>query len=559
MAPGVDYRQLQAPAQVDTSLPDSGAAARAAALGQAFKEFEGVSADVYKQASTQAGALAGAASGATGHPDYKTGLARFTAYSKAFNNAATGAYVAQAEAAADDAAARLRVDANKDPAVFATLYAARRDAVLKEAPALARPELMRLYNTHLAAGQAAVAGEQAEELRQEHRKVYDQGVERDISRVARLQGSANPQDQLEASDQLTQLATKIHGGVNAGVYSVAEAQAKLINAHREITAQVFETQLDTELARMHQRSEAGDPNAAGDVVRLLDNFRAMHLANLANKDEPPVLSEGEFNQLFGVAKQKVMQERLQDQYMKSGAKTLEQQKEEAGARTITVAMANGASGPQLQRMVASMVASGDLHDTVGRAVLATIQHGQDAPPDNKAMFYAENNPARFDWKPDDIANLAGLNYMQKIELTQKIESQRQGWESHAEVKDARAVLNDRLKLPSGHNLELATDAEKKAASDAQVELTRQLKLLNPTERDAKAGQVAQNVAAEMQARSFEARAAAYARGKAYVESQYGPKGTSPDAVKYQQGIDAANKRMQEATAEATRLRKEIKQ
>src|SRR5438132_5188212 len=111
-ASGIDYRSLQAPDQVRTDLPDSGAAARAQALHAAFKEFEDVSGNIYNQVQTHAGALAGAASGDTGHPQYREGLARLTAYGRAFNNAATGAYAVQAEAQAEDAAARRRVQAN---------------------------------------------------------------------------------------------------------------------------------------------------------------------------------------------------------------------------------------------------------------------------------------------------------------------------------------------------------------------------------------------------------------------------------------------------------------
>ena len=468
---GVDYRQIQASEQVRTDLPDSGAAQRAAELHKVFSEFEGASQRGLDTIATQAGAIAGAASGNTGHPDYKTGLLRFTAYSRAFNNAATGAYAIQAEAQADDAAARLRVEANNNPSTFATTYSAVRDSVVKAAPPQAQAELARIYNQRLAAGLGSISYAQAEEIKVKHQQEYDVGIERGITRTAILQGSEDPHDQLEGLDEFAKLTVVIHGGANAGLYSPAVAEAKLINAHKEVSSQIFQTQLDRDLRRMRQTGDSGD------VIKLMDDFRDRHLAN-------PVFSEPEFNKIYSEARQKILQERQEDMLAKQGQKTAEQLRYEAGARKITVAMANNTPGPVLQKMVADMVGSDDLHDPVGRAVLGSIQRGTDAPPDYKAMFYAENNPGRFDWTADDIANLQGLSYKQKIELTQKIESQRQGWEGHAAIKDARAVLNAALKLPSGIALETATDEQKKAAADSQVELTKQLSALNLTERDA---------------------------------------------------------------------------
>jgi hypothetical protein len=560
MAGPIDYRQLQNP--VDPmgadSLPGSGKAGLAGELSNAFQQFQGVTKNVADKANVQAGSLAGAAAGATGTPGYKEGLTRFTAYSQAYNNAATGAYLMESETHAEQTASQLLVAANKNPDTFQATYSAARDATLKAAPAMAQPELMRLWNKHLADGVATLSGQQASELQQTQRDTYDKDVERSISRVALLQGSPNTQDQLQGLDEHAKLIAKITGGVTAGLYSVAEGQAKQINAIREVTGQVFETQLDRELGRM---GETGD---SGDVVKLLDNFRKAHEDNLADPKQPAALSEPEFNQLYQLGKTKLMQQNMQDMYNRRTMKTAAEQKLEDGDRTITVAMATpgGADPVKMRQMVQDMVHTGDLKPEVGRAVLGSIARGQDAPVNMKGMFDAENNPNRFDWKPADIASMVDrgdINYKQAIELTQKIETQRQGWEGHAPIRDARAFVTAALKLPSGIALETASDETKKSATNAQVELTRQLSALPVDKRDGEAPRIASNVALEMQARAAEAKAAALQNQRAYLDKTYGPGGTSytndADYAARKAHLDEISKAAQ---AQAAQLRSGIK-
>ncbi len=564
MAGPFDYRSVQGPEQVETNLPDNGGVARANALAETFKTFSGVASSVHDQITSHAGAIAGAAAGATGSPNYREGIERFTAYSRAYNHAATGAYAVQAEATAEDDAARLRVQANNDPSAFRTTYSAVRDAVVKNAPPEAQGMLTELYNRHLAAGIAAVSGSQAEEIHQTQKATYDMGVQRAITRVSTLQGSANPQDQLQGDDEHAKLSALITGGVNAGIYSEAEAQAMQINAARSITSQVFETQVDRELGRMSQSSiVSGGQADSGDVVKLLDNFRAMHEKNSADTNNPQILSEPEFNQLMGNAKQKLQQENLLEQYNRRTAKSAEELKLENGDRTITVAMATPNADPSILRtMVQDMVHTGDLKPEVGRAVLNSIQRGPDAPVNKQGMFNAENDPARFDWKAADIAakvNRGEINWGQAIELTQKIEAQRQGWEGHAAIKDARAAVTAALKLPPGITFETATDEQKKSMTTAQVMLTQELNKLPVDKRDGEAPRIASNVSLEIQAKDVEAKAAIYARQRVYLEKTYAPGGSS---FKSDADYESRKKQLDEAAKaaadQAVQLRKGIK-
>lgn len=476
---GTDYRQLQSPVQVDTNLPDNGAAARAAALGSVFKEFEGMAVDYGTKVQTQAGALAGAASGATGSPDYKQGLTRFTAYSQAFNNAATGAYAVQAEAQADDTAARLRVEANNDPGAFHTTYSAVRDAVLKNAPAQAVPMLTELYNRRLSAGMAAISGDQAQEIQKTQRAAYDEGVSRLTSRVALLQGSDNPQDQLQAQDEHVKLSALIDGGVNTGLYSKAEGQAMQIGAMRTVTAQVFQTQVDRELAR---------PD--GDVVQLLDNFRKAHEANLADTSSPPTLSEPEFQKLMQDATTKIREQNMLVAMNKRDGTTVEKAKFEAGDVQYTSLLFQGKLTHQLLDIA---VRSGDLKPETARALAQDLQHGDQVASDPVSKYNAFNNPNRLDWKPDDIASLPGLNWKDKLELATKNEKDRNGWEGTVQVKDAKSAISAALKIPPGTQMAALTDAQKRSLTDATQDFTARMHALDPSKRTGAAASVAQEV------------------------------------------------------------------
>ena len=519
----VDYRQLQGPEQLMSaaSVPTSGRASEAEQLSQSLKQFEQSSGELASKAEAQAGSIAGAAAGATGNPNYKTGLLRLSAYSSAYNNAATGAYAMESEVHAEDLAAKLRVQANNDPTMFAQTYAAARDATVKNAPPMAQAMLTEVYNRHLAAGVAALSGSQAEEIKNTQKQIYDRDVDRSVSRVAILQGSANPQDQLQALDEHTKLIMKIDGGVNSGLYSHAEGEAMKVNATREITKQVFDTQVDRELGKM-----ADGSGNAGDVVNLVENFRRAHEENLANPNEPAVFSETEFNQLYGLAKQKIMQQKLLDMYTKNGQKTAQQLLwEKSDAQYTALALAGHTNVTEISRAVAH----GDLEPEKGRAIAGMLTRGQDVPKNDEGLYQAMHNPNRFDWSPQDIDKLP-IDGQQKIKLSASITSERDQWESHPAIKDADRHIDAELKTPPG-SFDTMSNDQKTAYIKAHDDFRKALSSVPIDQRDAKAGQVAQNVIYQRQAANADAEAAQWQSSLANAESKYGPGGSSPDPAK----------------------------
>ena len=552
--PGVDYRQLQnavMPISPD-QLPSTGRAQEAETLAAALKDFSGKAQVVYNKEASRAGAIAGAAMGNAGTPELKTGLMRFGAFNQAYNNAATGAFLTESEIHAEDVASKARIQANNDPGAFQKIYGAAADAAVKEAPAQVQGAMRELYNRHMAAGVSALSESQALQIQQTQKATYDEGTERAITRVAILQGSPAPADQAAGVDEHARLIARIQGGVTAGLYSPAEADAKIINATRGITSQIFTTNVDRELGNM----AAG--NGSSGIVNLLENFRKAHEANAADTTQPPTLSENEYQQLMQSAKQKLQQENIIEAYNRKDSKSAEQLRQEKADIEVSVAFANQMPAAQLRALISSRMATGDLKPERGTGLINSLDRGQDAPVDKKALFYAENNPDRFNWGADEILRRVP-NAGQASVLAAKIEAQRQGWEGHAAIRDAHAMLNDKLKLPSGIALETASDEQKKAAADAGVEFTKQMNAIPVDKRDGEAPRIANNVALEIQAKEADAKAAAYATSQSRVEKNYGPGGvnyTSDADLKFR--LERLQQQVKDAQAQADQLRKGIK-
>ena len=539
---GIDYRQLQGPEQVNTNLPDDGAAARAAALERTFKEFEGVAGKAYESIQTERGALAGAAAGATGNPKYREGFAQLTAYGRAFNNAATGAYAVQAEAQADDDAARLRVQANNDPNTFRATYSAVRDGVLKHAPAEAVPMLTDLYNRRLAAGLAAISGDQAAEQRTTQRQIYDEGVARQTSRVAILQGSENPQDQLAALDEQAKLSLLIEGGKNSGLYSAAEAQAMHVGAMRQITSQVFSTTVDRELAK---------PAETRDIVGLMERFRQAHVVDLQDTSKPPTLSEAEYQKLYADATTKIREQNLLDALDRRETKSAEQIRWEQGDINYTALALSHQATP---KMLSDAVRTGDLKPETARSLNYLLEQGNtQVKSDPNALLRVHTRPDFLDLTPDEVTALPGINDADKLKIIQEQEKRRNSWEGTQASKQAVSSIGAALKIPPGTMMAALSEEQRTAYSAAQQEYIQIVNGLKPSEQQnpAALNTAAQTVIQHAQQRNAVAEAAALTRAMDYTHRTHGPGGSDEwDAKKLAAYDEQMSKRIAAAQARA---------
>jgi hypothetical protein len=534
--PGPDYRSVQAPVQVRTDLPSSGGAARAAQLSQTFKEFESAAGTYYDAAAAQAGKLAGQASGATGNPQYKTGIARFTAYNEAFNNAATGAYAMEVEAQIDDDATRLRIAANKNPDTFVATFSAVRDAALKEAPPYAVPMLQQKYNEKLAEGRAAIVGDQFTEQRELQAKVWAEGTQRQTSRVAELTGSLDPAERVLAPVEQAKLNSQIEGGFNSGLYSRAAADAMHVESQRTIVKQVVETQFDRELA-------------TGDAAAYIENFRQQHLANTMNPNEPQVLSEPEYDQLMQNMKTQLSIKRSSLWYGKQEANAADDEKLKAGDKVYTAKLADGTL---TARDIGPAILNHDLSPEVGRALLGYIERGPEPKSDPKALQAAYFNPHVLDWTSHEVALLSDVSSGDKIKLMSWIDQKNNSWEGTTEVRQGSQAIAAALKIQPGTNKMLLPDDAADRYAQAQNEYIQALAKLPPAERRAAAVSTAQLMITHANQRSFAQQADGKVRERDAWAAYYGPGG------KEQWAKPAFDARMKDYNDQIDMLRKQAK-
>lgn len=264
----VDYRQLSAPAQLEAFNYDDGSAAAASKLAGSFKQFTNDASALGQEVSSAEGAKAGEMAGAMGDPQFKSGFLKYTAYSQAYNNAATRSYAIRAENDAEDTAARLEVQANNDPSHFQATYTAVRDATVAQAPTEVRGLVANIYNKRLGEGTARLIHSQQEEYQKQSRVDVSEGIARSTDRIANWMSSNDPVLHAQAEDEQVSLSLMIDGAKNDGTITETEAASAHIAAQRSITEQTIGYRFKNELN-----------NPYGDPVGFIERLQA------ANRDK----------------------------------------------------------------------------------------------------------------------------------------------------------------------------------------------------------------------------------------------------------------------------------
>lgn len=275
---GPDYRALQAPAVVNTNLPDNGAAERAAAMGRAFREFGDVSAKVGNQLMSQAGREAGAKAGLDPNFQPKTGLASITAYGSAYDAAAHVSYINGTQAQVENALSTAEQDAAGDPVAFQTRAAAIGEAIVKQAPDMYKPELTNMIALRMQAGMTRTRAQAIQTARSDAYESYTSTTGSRID-TALQTASTLPGDQQAAlvqktiEDNRTQLDALV--------------QARAITPERSAILQnKFQAQMTTAVQDQYTNNTVNhfmDLARAGDVDAA-DRALHQYITDPANSD-----------------------------------------------------------------------------------------------------------------------------------------------------------------------------------------------------------------------------------------------------------------------------------
>lgn len=422
----VRYRQLEAPAQIDTSRLESGDSQAAAALAQTLAGFADTGFKIAADQSAKKGGLAGA-SAAADKAELKKGLASMTAYGKAYNNAALRSYAVKAEADVEDQAARLEVEAANDPEKFrATLGASLRGAV-KEAPQEAVPLIQEAYARRLSSGTQRLIAGQATEFRNKARIDTAEGIQRATDRIARLRSSDDPRDSQEADEEELKLDMLFIAAESDGTLTKVEALSARQDSARSVTKQTVQARFANEL-----------DNPYGNPVKFIERLRK---ANLESEALPPE----EEKKLVGALLADLQQKNSLDGLKQAQSAADIKARYQAGDKQATSLLLSGRLD---RRTILDMVNSQDLEPSVGRTLLNELQSADGAQNDDPQVAF-KTRVNLLDYSEQDIATMRGLTYKTRADLIDKRRQEAQGWKGTQVAREASARIDRALGLPEG--------------------------------------------------------------------------------------------------------------
>lgn len=543
----VQYRQLQAPAELSVGSQDSGGAQKAAALADAFKHFErGVSSFVEPIIAKQ-GQEAGAAAGmqdafgkkdANGNPvldkdgkpvkDFKRGLLQFNTYSKAYNNAALRSYTIRAQTDAETTAARLQIE-NPDPQAFITKFAAARDAVLKEAPPEAREALNEMYTQRLSAGAQQLTQAQAVARREQGRTDVSEGIQMATDRIGQQLASNDPRQHALADEEQVKLNLMIDGAKNDGTLTPIEAEAVRKQSQKAITQETVTARFRTELDNPY-----GDP--IGFIQRLKE-------ANKTSAALLPAEEEKLVNSLLSDLREHNSLESAKN----TAAAAEEEARMEAGDRQAT---ADLLSGQLTQGKLLDMVRKQTLKPATARTLLNELQGGDAGVDDPRAAAMIEID--LLNYTREDILSTPGLKWSTKADLILKLEKQKEGWENQPRAQHARDLIDGALGIIPGTIMAGLTDDQKTQRYQARVAWYDEINALPAAERESKAITVAQDVVGRYIRKNKSAEAQALRAARARKVAKLADISGKEERAKAEKQIAQYDKDIAAAEAEAAR-------
>lgn len=468
----VDYRQLSAPAQLEAFNYDDGSAAAASKLAGSFKQFTNTVGGIGEEINSDAGAKAGDMAGATGNPQFKSGVLKYTAYSQAYNNAATRSYAIRAENDAEDTAARLEVQANNDPDHFRTTYSAVRDATVAQAPAEVRGLVADIYNKRLGEGTSRLIRSQQEEYQKQARVDVSEGIARSTDRISNWLSSSDPVLHAQAEDEQVSLSLMIDGAKNDGTITDTEAASAHIAAQRTITEQTIGYRFKNELN-----------NPYGDPVGFIERLQT---ANRTSNTLAPAEEEKLVTSLFETLRQKNALDSFDKR--KNGRDELERY--ELGDRTATAQLL---AGTLTQKNLLDMVTSQNLKPETARTLLNELEKGDTAKDDQKAVFDIKTDPDFLNMTDQDIASKSGLTWKTKADLIEERNKLSLGWRGTQQAKEGSERIDRALGIVPGTQMQALSDDQKRQRQQALTTWYDQVDGLEPGQRQGQAISTAENV------------------------------------------------------------------
>lgn len=231
-----DYRQLQAPVEVDVRHIDAAAddmaresSARAEELSRAF----GAGNDVLQTGLRIAGNSAGQKAVAGGNPQPVSGLAALTSYGQGYNNAVHMTYEVNSKVALEGQLAQIESQTQSDPVSYAKQANAAVQAALKQTPEPFRTEMTPWATARVQAGVLRQQQQKADDVRNQALATYQQSTP-DLITGALHTAAALPGPQGDAV--ISKLISDDKDRLNALVASHVITPEQAVTMHQKMVA-----------------------------------------------------------------------------------------------------------------------------------------------------------------------------------------------------------------------------------------------------------------------------------------------------------------------------------
>lgn len=372
----VQYRQLQAPVELNTNVPDSGAASAYQSLAQTFKQFSNKSFDLAGQVNTAAGEQAGAAEGAAGKPKPFSGWREMTAYGKAYNSAAEATYVAKTHIDVQNTLTQIEQDTGGDLPAYQARASAYVAQLQKSTPAEYWPKLEPLINGRMVAGGIKVHGEEIKQQGEDQYDTYLKAVPARIEGVMNSYAVSN-----DAGDKAMAAALADND---------AHLQALMTGPHPVIDATIAERRRTEFTLQMHhgleQQHVAMIVNPAMDAAKAnVEQGDAMMNQTLTDPNIPDEVKQAAMSEYR-------KQRELQD-FTRAHANV-------DPLNNLAQAVAGGGYGPQLEENARQLYRTGAMPEGELQTKMAEMTRNEEKHAADRASMAAVE---------DALANDRGLD------------------------------------------------------------------------------------------------------------------------------------------------------
>lgn len=411
-------RRYESSLAVRVTGADMGPANSSQQLAETLRSFTRTGTGILRERQARRGAEAGAeATG--GAPTLRK---PFSAFNRAYNDAALRGYLIEQYTDAEQQLARIESEAGSDPEMFRQLADGARKGSVSGAIAEAKGDVNEIWGRGIASRIGGVEARRVAEQRTYNKAILQQGLDTVGASISRKITSGDPGLMAEAGEEEVQYRLMIDGAVESGDITEAEAVVLRSGAEKRVTQELVFGEFEREIR-------------SGDPVAFIGKVMTQPVENLSD-DEKQATVAGLFQRLNRY--QALLSEGDQLETAEQKARW------EAGERDATVrALRREITNADLARMVEN----DELDPAVGRTLSNEISSPSRAVDDEALKFQVETNLLTY--TEGDIAGMGGLSHATRSDLILKRREQAEGWRNDQGAQEALRRIDVALGIPSG--------------------------------------------------------------------------------------------------------------